>query len=251
VTKNLTKDETNHDIYHIAIDGPVASGKGTIARELSDRLGIPCLDTGAMYRGVAVYVRNKKLDENNEKAVTTALKGIKMDVEIKLGTTYVKVNGVDVTSELRDNDTTRISSIIATYPAVREFAIAQQQAIAKTSSFILEGRDIASAVLPNAKYKFYLTAKVKARAKRRVADFAAKGEIISLRDMMKQIKERDERDMTKGGLKQVPEAIVIDSTRHNNNVRKTVDAFMKHLINARISEQENKPKRYLTNTTEK
>jgi len=240
------------EIYHIAIDGPVASGKGTIARELSYKLGIPCLDTGALYRGIAVYIRNigtsaegkttgkKKqsgpynLDPNNEQAVTNALKSVKMDVEIKAGVTNVSINGIDVTSQLRDNDISQITSVIATYPDVRKVIVAKSQEIAKTSSFILEGRDTSSVLLPDAKYKFYLTANVRTRAKRRIADLAAKGETVTMRDMKQQIKERDLRDSTKGGLRKVREAIVINNSRMN--VEKTIDKFMKHLIAARVGE---------------
>lgn len=216
-----------NSIFHIAIDGPVASGKGTIARELSNRLGIPCLDTGALYRSIAVYVRDAKLDENNEVAVTAASQAIKMGIEIKDGTTYVKINGTDVTPSLRDNDISRITSIIATYKEVRKVVIAKSQEIAKTESFILEGRDTSSVVLPNAQYKFYLTAKVKTRALRRIGDLAGKDVNVTLREMKKQIKERDNRDMKKGGLHRVHEAIVIDNTRLD--IEETLDKFISHM----------------------
>jgi len=215
------------DIYHIAIDGPVASGKGTIARGLSERLGIPCLDTGALYRGVAVYLRDNKKDPENRKVVTDALQAIKMSVRIEKGTTHVKINGVDVTKKLRDNDISQIASSIATYPEVRKFSTAKQQEIAKTKSFILEGRDIASVVLTDAKYKFYLTAKLKTRALRRQADLAQKGIEITLEEMKKQIKTRDRRDMRKGGLKQVKEAAVIDNTKLT--VDETINEFILHI----------------------
>jgi cytidylate kinase len=215
------------DIFHIAIDGPVASGKGTIARALSKRLRIPCLDTGALYRSIAVHIRNAKLDANDEKAVTEALKALNMDIEIKNGTTHVKINGTDVTSKLRDNDISQIASAIAVYPEVRSFSTAKQQEIAKTKSFILEGRDISSVVLPDAKYKFYLTAKLKTRALRRQADLAAKGIEITLEEMKNQIKTRDRRDMKKGGLKQVREAFVVDNTKLT--VDETVNEFILHI----------------------
>lgn len=216
-----------NSIFHIAIDGPVASGKGTIARELSNRLGIPCLDTGALYRSIAVYVRDTKLDENNEAAVTAAVQTIKIDVEIKNGLTYVKINGTDVTPFLRDNDISKITSIIATFKEVRKVVVAKSQEIAKSQSFILEGRDTSSVVLPDAKYKFYLTAKVKTRALRRIGDLAEKGVNVTLREMKKQIKERDNRDIKKGGLEQVREAIVIDNTRLD--IEETLEKFISHI----------------------
>jgi len=215
------------DIFHIAIDGPVASGKGTIAHGLSERLGIPCLDTGALYRGIGVYLRDNKINHDDEQAVIQALQSIKLDVEIKNGTTHVKVNGTDVTKKIRDNDISQIASKIATIPEVRSFATAKQQEIAKTRSFILEGRDISSVVLPDAKYKFYLTAKLKTRALRRQADLAAKGIEITLEEMKNQIKTRDRRDMKKGGLKQVREAFVVDNTKLT--VDETVNEFILHI----------------------
>ena len=217
-----------NNIFHIAIDGPVASGKGTIARGLSEKLGVPCLDTGAFYRGLAVYLRDNKIDPADPKTVTDALQAVKMDVQIVNNTTHVFLDGVDVTNKLRENDISQIASIIGTYPDVRKFLVAKSQEVAKTRSFILEGRDIASVVLPNAKYKFYLTAKVKTRALRRQADLAEKGIKITLAEMTKQIKTRDRRDMRKGGLKQVKEAIVVDNTKLS--VHETVEQFISHIL---------------------
>jgi len=216
-----------NNIFHIAIDGPVASGKGTIARGLSEKLGIPCLDTGAFYRGIAVYLRDRKIAPEDKKSVTDALQGLKMGIEIKNGITHVKINGEDVTNKLRDNDISQIASTIAIIPEVRKFAIAKQQEIAETKSFILEGRDIASVVLPHAKYKFYLTSKLKTRGLRRQADLATKGIEITIAEMKKQIKTRDRRDTKKGGLKLVKEAIVIDNTRLT--VKETIDEFISHI----------------------
>jgi cytidylate kinase len=215
------------EIYHIAIDGPTAGGKGTVARALSARLGIPCLDTGAMYRAAAVYMRGAGIDAKNQTAVTGALDDLEIDVTIKDGVTQTSVNGKDVTPNLRENDISCDSSIIATYPAVRKFMVARQQEIAKTESFILEGRDIASAVLPDAKYKFYLTAKVRTRALRRQADLKVKGTEITINEMIKQIKQRDRRDIKKGGLKCVSGAVVIDDT--NLNIEETIEKFISYI----------------------
>ena len=214
-------------IYHIAIDGPAAAGKGTAARELSARLGIPALETGALYRGAAVYVRDLRIDAMDQAAVTDALRTLKMNIQIRGGKTFAIVNGADVTKTLRENDISEISSVIATYPAVREFMMKIMRDIAARESFILEGRDIAAAVLPDAKYKFYLTANVKTRARRRRADLAAKGTQISLREMIRQIKQRDRRDAKKGGLVRVRGAVVIDSTNMTN--AQMADEFIRHI----------------------
>ena len=163
-------------IYHIAIDGPSASGKGTVARELSIRLGIPYLDTGAMYRGVAVYIYDKGIDYENQGAVAAELTNIRMAVDVKNGETRVMINGKDITGRLRENQISMMSSKTATYPEVRKMMREHQQDIAKTQSFILDGRDICSAVLPNARYKFFLTADLDTRARRRYNDLVRKGE---------------------------------------------------------------------------
>ena len=201
------------EIYHVAIDGPVASGKGTVAKGLSNRLDIPCLDTGAMYRAFAVYFMDNGFGEDD---IDKALEGFDLDTRVA-EKTYVTVNGLDVTSRIRDEEVSMKSSYLSSYPQVREKMVALQREIAKENSFILEGRDIASVVLPDAKYKFYLTAHVKTRAMRRWAENQVKGIDISIKDMIKQIKERDKNDMNKpvGALKCVAGAIRVDNTRLN------------------------------------
>lgn len=207
-----------NDIYHIAIDGPVASGKGTVAKGLSEKLGIPCLDTGAMYRAFAVHA-------GESKDVEGLLKTFNLETIVS-DKTYVKVNGVDVTNLIRQEHISMLSSYLSSYPIVRERMVALQQEIAKTQSFILEGRDIASVVLPDAKFKFYLTACVKTRALRRQAENKAKGIEITLEEMMRQIEERDHNDKNKevGSLVCVADAIVVDNT--DMSIEQTIAKFV-------------------------
>lgn len=213
------------EIYHIAIDGPVASGKGTIARLLSLRLEIPCLDTGAMYRAFGVYILEKGIDENDEVAVTIAVGDVNIETKIIDNITRVSVNGIDVTDKIRDNTISRVASNVSRYPAVRAKLVGLQQDIAKTQSFILEGRDIGSVVLPNAKFKFYLTADLITRGNRRLNDLKAKGVEITFNEVVRQIKQRDKIDMHKkvGALKRVPDAVVIDNTKLTHE--ETVEIF--------------------------
>jgi len=191
-------------LIHIAIDGPAASCKGTAARQLSEKLGIPYLDTGAMYRGVAIFVRDNGI-ENIEK--------MKMEIKLDNKGTHIFLNDKDVTSKLRENDVSRYASLVATIPIVRAKMVAMQQEIAKKQSIILEGRDIGNVVLPNAKYKFLLTADVETRAKRRLSELHREGQKITLSEMIEQVKFRDKNDAEKGGFKPVSDAVTIDSSK--------------------------------------
>jgi len=204
------------NIIHIAIDGPVASGKGSVARQLSEKLGIPCLDTGALYRGVAVFVREQGQDK---------LGDIKMTAKIIDGATHVYLDKKDVTAFIRDNDISRMGSQLATIPSVRALCTGIAQGIAKNQSLIAEGRDICNVVLPNAKYKFYIDGHVKVRAARRHRDLVGKGESISYKEVLKQTKQRDKVDRKKGGFKKISGAIRINATNM------TVDENVQHMLN--------------------
>ena len=200
--------------YVIAIDGPVASGKGTVARMLSRKLGIICLDTGALYRGIAVYFIDNKIDETNVDARNKALGEIQLDVKCVEGVTVVLLNGVDVNKRIRDNVVSVRVPQIAKLPEVREKVRIIQQQIAGATSLVCEGRDITSVVFPYARFKFYLTACAKMRAQRRFDELTAKGEDVSLHELEQQIRDRDHADMTRetSPLICVPDAIKIDAT---------------------------------------
>ena len=208
------------EIFHVAIDGPVASGKGTVARELSKRLGVPCLDTGAIYRGVAVHVQENGIEN---------LFKIHIDVKIIDGVTRIYLNNgtgmQDVTDKLRTNEVSRLTAQLATIPQVRMLCTRIAQDIAKRQSIVVEGRDTCNVVLPSAKYKFLLTADLKVRAKRRFDELAARGDAVTLEEVIKQTKQRDKSDQEKGGLKKIPDAITIDATKL------TVDEVVVHMLN--------------------
>jgi len=224
----LPEGKNDMSIFHIAIDGPVAGGKGTIARGLSDSLGIPCLDTGAIYRGIAVacaptYKINLSKDNINE-AVVSALNRIKITAKVVNNVTRIYIDGKDVTDKLRENDISQIASQVGTIPEVRKLCTKVSQELAANQSLIAEGRDICSVVLPNAKHKFYLTAKVKIRAKRRYDELIAKGRDITFKQVLRETKERDKRDSKKGGLVKTPDAVLIDSTNM------TIDETVQHML---------------------
>ena len=207
-------------MIHIAIDGPAASGKGSVARGLSERLGIPCLDTGAIYRGVAVWAREYG---------TVNLSAIRITAKIVDGITRVYLDGnKDVTDKLRDFEISLLSSQLAHKPEVRALCTRIAQQIALDQSLIAEGRDICTVVLPNAKYKFYIDGDIKVRAQRRLKDLQAKGENIPFKEVLKQMKKRDRLDRSKrGGLRKNKEAIRIDAT--NMTVDENVEYMLSYI----------------------
>lgn len=178
--------------FSIAIDGPVASGKGTIARLLSEKLNGVCLYTGAMYRCVALYCIENKIDINVEKAVVASLSHVKIDL---MGE-KVFLDRRDVTERIKDQDVTQGSSVVGVYKEVREDLVRRQQEItkremAKGKVVIVEGRDIATVVLPNAELKIFITASPLVRAKRRREQ---ENLTENVEEVLDEIKRRDERD---------------------------------------------------------
>ena len=218
------------DFINIAIDGPVASGKGTVTKALSARLGIPALDTGAMYRAVTVDLLDRNVDINDEKAVLFALN--KTDLQVFMSDNSIMrvfVRNHDVSARLRDNAISLATPTVAAYPGVRDFVNRKIAAVASQGNFILEGRDIGTVVLPHAKYKFFLTADLVERAKRRKLDLAKKGEDVPLLEVMAQVKQRDEADANRAvaPLKQAADAIVIDNT--GMTLEQTIDSMVKYI----------------------
>ena len=215
---------------NIAIDGPVASGKGTVAKALSERLGIPCLDTGAAYRAVTLYLLEHNLDLQDEKQILMNLN--KIDLRLYLAYNHevrVFAGGQDVTGRIRENRVSVAVPVVAAYIGVRDYVNRQIALVAEQGSFIMEGRDIGTVVLPKAEYKFFLTASLEVRAKRRQADLAAKGEELSLLEVLQQVKARDEQDINRkvAPLRQAPDAIYIDNSALN--LEQTIDMMAKYI----------------------
>ncbi|MBR5048778.1 MAG: (d)CMP kinase [Erysipelotrichaceae bacterium] len=196
---------------NIAIDGPSASGKSTVARELCERLGYKHLDTGAMYRCVALKVVNDDIDINNEKKLKKCLK----DIDIRIDDEgKVFLNDEDVTLRIRTDEISMMASNVSTKKIVREFLISLQQKIAEEKGYVMDGRDIGTVVLPNAELKIYLTASVDARAKRRYLENKEKGLNSDLQTLKNEIIARDYQDTHRkySPLRQAPDAILIDSS---------------------------------------
>ncbi|MBQ6654756.1 MAG: (d)CMP kinase [Erysipelotrichaceae bacterium] len=196
---------------NIAIDGPSASGKSTVARELCERLGYKHLDTGAMYRCVALKVVNDDIDINNEKKLKKALKDIDIRIDDE-GRVYL--NDEDVSLRIRTDEISMMASNVSTKKTVREFLVKLQQKIASEKGYVMDGRDIGTVVLPNAELKIYLTASVEARAKRRYLENKEKGLNSDLQTLKNEIVARDYQDTHRkySPLRQAKDAILIDSS---------------------------------------
>ena len=200
--------------YKIAIDGPVAAGKSTIARELAKELVYVYIDTGALYRAIGLYLIKNNIDYNNESKVISVLDDINVDIQFVSGVQNVLLNGVVVDKEIRTPLVSEAASVSSAYQKVREKLLGLQRNIAEANSCVMDGRDIGSKVLPNANIKFYLTASIDCRAKRRYEEYRAKGIKIDLEEVKNEIIERDNRDMNRKNdpLVKTPDAILVDNT---------------------------------------
>lgn len=214
---------------NIAIDGPSGSGKSTVAKLLAKKLEITYLDTGAMYRGMGYFALKNNIDPSDEKEVTKILDTLNMEIKYKNGEQKVLVNGEDVTPYIRENHISMAASTISKIPSVRLKLVDLQRKIAASNDCVLDGRDIGSYVLPDAKYKFYLTASAEERAKRRFLELKEKGQNIPYDEVYNDIVRRDEQDSTRAfaPLVVAKDAIVIDTT--NLKIEETLAKVMTYL----------------------
>lgn len=213
----------------IAIDGPSGSGKSTIAKFLSQKLNISYLDTGAMYRGIGYWVVNNGISPNDEQSVIKLAEKIKMDITNDNGIQQVIINNVNVTPFIRENSISMAASTVSKIPAIRLKLVSLQREIASKNNCVLDGRDIGSYVLPNAEYKFYLTASSTVRAIRRQKELELKGENIPLEILQREIEQRDEQDMSRAfaPLKICNDAIVIDTT--NLTIDEVISTVLRYI----------------------
>ena len=205
--------------YITAIDGPSGSGKSTIAEELSKKLKIDYLNTGSMYRAVTKYFLDNDIKENDKAAIIEKLK----DIHLDLIDGKVYLNKEDVSREIRSDLVTKNVSWVSANKDVREKLLTIQRQLAKSKSFILDGRDIATVVFPNAKYKIFLTASPRVRARRRYEQQESE---LSIDEIEKSIIARDEYDSTReiAPLKKAKDAILIDNS--NMSISQTLDAII-------------------------
>lgn len=199
---------------NIAIDGPAGAGKSTIAKRLAAELGYVYVDTGAMYRAMAYYFLNKKIEPQDEAAVVAAVPEVEVSLEYTDGQQRVILNGEDVSGFIRTEEVGKMASATSKYPAVRTKLVELQQKIAAHTDLIMDGRDIGTVVLPNADVKIYLTASPAVRAKRRYDELTQKGISCDLATIEKDIIDRDYQDMHRetSPLRQAEDAVLLDSS---------------------------------------
>ena len=200
--------------YNVAIDGPAGAGKSTIAKQVAKENGYIYVDTGAMYRGLAIHFLNLGIDPKDTEKIIEACKDVEVTIGYESGIQQIYVNGENVTAKLRTEEVGNMASKTSAITAVREKLLELQKTLAREKDVIMDGRDIGTNILPNADVKIYLTASVETRAKRRYDELASKGESCDFDEIARDIKERDERDMTReiAPLKKAEDAILVDSS---------------------------------------
>ena len=210
---------------NLAIDGPAGAGKSTIAKSLAKSRNMVYVDTGAMYRAIGLYCSRKGIAGDDEKTIVGELDNINVSLAYESGEQVVYLNGENVNGLIRTPEAGAMASAVSVYPAVRSKMVELQQALAKTTSVVMDGRDIGTVVLPNAEVKIYLTASAEVRAKRRYDELVAKGMECDLVQLQKEIEERDYRDMNRetSPLKQAEDAVLLDTS--DMNIEEVVTAM--------------------------
>jgi len=195
----------------IAIDGPAGAGKSTIARKIASELDFVYIDTGAMYRALTWEALNKGINTNDAAALQKL--ALSSDIHFENGQ-QIYCNNINVTSDIRLPRITEAVSGVASHPAVREIMVEKQQDMALTADIVMDGRDIGECVLPDAEYKFFITASIEERARRRMKELQAKGIACDLQKIKNDIAARDQSDMQRptGALKILDDSIIIDTS---------------------------------------
>ncbi len=218
----------------VAIDGPSGSGKSTISKCLAKKLGFVSLDTGALYRTIAYFLKNNKINYQDENLVEQKLKNINIDLRYLNSNQRVFLDGKDVTNSIRSEDISMISSCISAMPCVRSYLLDFQRNMAKKYNIIMDGRDIGTVILPNATVKIFLTASPEVRAKRRYSELSESGQNVNYKEVLSDVLKRDFNDKNRkiSPLKQADDAILFDSSEYS--FEQTVEELFK-IIKERIA----------------
>ncbi len=206
----------------IALDGPSGAGKSTVAKALAKKLGYIYVDTGAMYRTIALFTLRNNVDPSDENAVCVLLPSLSLEVKYIDGSQRMFMCGEDVSDKIRTNEISMGASKVSAIPAVREFLLELQRDMAKTNNVIMDGRDIGTVILPNATVKFFMNASDDAKARRRYEELIEKGENITLEEVKKTMAERDKNDSTRKIAPAIPakDAIMLDNS---DSLEKTLE----------------------------
>lgn len=200
--------------YNIAIDGPAGAGKSTIAKRVSGELSFIYVDTGAMYRSIALYLLRKGISATDVEAVKAALEDIEIAIQYVNGEQHVLLNGEDVSGQIRTEEVGNMASKSSALPCVRAKLLELQKKLAREHDVVMDGRDIGTNILPDAQLKIYLTASVDTRASRRYKELIEKGTDCDLEAIKKDIEQRDYQDMHRetAPLTQAKDAVYLDSS---------------------------------------
>lgn len=198
----------------IAIDGPAGAGKSTIARMIAKKLDFVYIDTGAMYRALTWKALQQEIDLHNSQAMNELAQATNIQFQQAVDTQRVICDGEDVSEEIRTPSVNSTVAIVAADSSVREVMVEKQQSLARVSSVVMDGRDIGEKVLPDAEYKFFVTASLQERVRRRMLELEAQGFATEIEKLQKEIANRDQMDRERpvGALKILPDAIVIDTS---------------------------------------
>ena len=205
--------------FNLAIDGPAGAGKSTIARRTAQELSFIYVDTGALYRALAVFLVDEGISPEETEKVGEAVKSVKVSIAYENGEQQVYLNGVNVTGRLRTEEAGKMASATSAYLEVRKKLVELQQEMAENTDLVMDGRDIGTAVLPNAPLKVYLTASAHVRALRRWKELTEKGQTADLAKIEEDINERDYQDMHRehSPLVQAEDAVLVDSSEMTIN----------------------------------
>ena len=213
--------------YNVAIDGPAGAGKSTIAKLVAKEKGYVYVDTGAMYRGLAIHFLENGIEAEEKEKIAEACKDADVTIRYEDGQQQVYLNGKNITAKLREEAVGNMASKSSAIPEVRAKLLELQQVLARKEDVIMDGRDIGTCVLPDADVKVFLTASVETRAKRRYDELVEKGVACDLEEIARDIAERDERDSTReiAPLKQAEDAVLVDSS--HMTIEEVVAAIVK------------------------
>jgi len=216
-------------IFSVAIDGPAGAGKSTAPKQLSAMLGAIYLDTGAMYRTVALAAIRRGIDTSDEKALEEMLDQISIEIKFSDQGQVILLDGEEVNDYIRTPEVSLGASKVAVFPPVRHRMVEMQRDIASKNTVVMDGRDIGTYVLKDARYKFFLTATVEMRAKRRYEEQKAKGMEADIEEIKRDIRFRDENDSSRAmaPLKQAEDAILIDTT--NQSIDEMVEDMARYI----------------------
>ncbi|MBN2953786.1 MAG: (d)CMP kinase [Fusicatenibacter saccharivorans] len=224
-------------VHNIAIDGPAGAGKSTVAQKVAKELSFVYVDTGAMYRAMALYLLRKGVNREEPDEIGEVCQNAEISIEYQNGEQIVLLDGENVNAHLRTEEVSAMASVSSAVPRVREKLLDLQRKLARTMSVVMDGRDIGTTILPDADVKIYLTASSLTRARRRYLEYQEKGEACDLAEIQKTIEERDQRDMTReiSPLCQAEDAVLVDSSELT--IDETVEKILS-VYHSKVSEKE-------------